>query len=220
MSAGSGLDAGSLRARQAEDTRRRIAGVAVELFVQDGYSVTTVAGVAKRAGVSAQTVYNTFTTKAGLLKAAYDITLVGDAETLPLAERPEVRAMRETLDARQLLNGYARLGGELHDRVGQLMLQVIAGAAAGEVDLVAHQRVTDEERLTGTTRVAQRLATLDALAPSVSVEQARDRIWTLNSVQVWHLLTGTRGWSGEQYQDWIGEAMCAATLRSPTHSTR
>jgi AcrR family transcriptional regulator len=206
----------SLRSRQMEATRRRIAEVAVDLFVRDGYAVTTVAGVARQAGVSAQTVYNTFTTKAGLLKAAYDITLVGDAEAVPLAERPDVRALYETTDARQFLHGYARLGRELLDRVGPLMLQVTAGAAAGEEDLVAHQRVTDSERLAGTTMVAQRLAVLDALAPDVTVEQARDRIWTLNSVQVWHLLTGSRGWSGEQYEDWIGDAMCAATLGRAT----
>jgi hypothetical protein len=27
-----------------------------------------------------------------------------------------------------------------------------------------------------------------------------------------HLLTATLGWSGEDYQDWIGEAMCDAVL--------
>ncbi|HYN30403.1 MAG TPA: TetR/AcrR family transcriptional regulator [Dermatophilaceae bacterium] len=204
------------RSRQVEATRRRIAEVAVELFLRDGYAVTTIAGVARQAGVSAQTVYNTFSTKAGLLKAAYDITLVGDTQAIPLAERPDVRAQYETRDPWQFLHGYARLGRELLDRVGPLMLQVTAGAAAGEDDLVAHQRVTDSERLAGTTMVAQRLATLDALAPDVTVEQARDRIWTLNSVQVWHLLTGVRGWSGEQYQAWIGDAMCAATLGSAT----
>ncbi|WP_088284287.1 hypothetical protein [Kineosporia sp. A_224] len=126
-----------------------------------------------------------------------------------------MRALYETPDAREFLQGYARLGRELLDRVGPLMLQVTAGAAAGEEDLVAQQRVTDGERLAGTTMVAQRLAALDALAPGVTVEQARDRIWTLNSVQVWHLLTGSRGWSGEQYEHWIGDAMCAATLEAP-----
>lgn len=41
--------------------------------------------------------------------------------------------------------------------------------------------------------VAQRLDALGALAPGLSVDGARDRIWTLNSVEVWHLLTGTLG---------------------------
>ena len=59
-----------------------------------------------------------------------------------------------------------------------------------------------------------RVVELDALHPEVSPERARDRIWTLNSVQVWHLLTGTRGWTQEEYEDWIGDAMCAAVLGS------
>jgi hypothetical protein len=29
---------------------------------------------------------------------------------------------------------------------------------------------------------------------------------------VWHLLTVTRGWSGEAYEDWVGQAMCDAVL--------
>ena len=209
-----------VRSRQADDTRQRVAEAAAELFVRDGYTVTTITGVAMHAGVSAQTVYNAFGNKAGLLKAAYDITLAGDAEAIPLAERADVRALYQSPDARQFLHGYARLGRELLDRVGPLMLQVTAGAAAGEADLMAHQDVTDGERLTGTTMVARRLAALDALAPGVTVESARDRIWALNSVQVWHLLTGSRGWSGEQYQDWVGEAMCAAALGSPTGRSR
>jgi hypothetical protein len=94
------------------------------------------------------------------------------------------------------------------------MLQVAAGAAAGEPDLVALRDTTNRERLTGTLMVARRLAELDALAPGLSVERARDRIWTLNSVEVWHLLTGVRRWTGDAYAGWIGDAMCAATLRS------
>ena len=208
----------SLRSDQADLTKQRIAEAAAELFVHEGYAATTISGVAERAGVSAQTVYNAFGTKAVLLKTAYDITLAGDAQPIPLAQREDVRALYEEPDALLLLRGYARLGRKLLDRVGPLMLQVTAGAWAGDPDLIAHRETTDRERLRGTAMVAQRLDALDALAPTVSVESARDRIWTLNSVEVWHLLTGTLGWSGDDYQEWIGEAMGAATLRwgSPT----
>ena len=92
------------------------------------------------------------------------------------------------------MRGYARLGRELLDRVGPLMLQVAAGAAAGDPDLIAHRETTNRERLQGTTMVAERLDALDALAQGLSVESARDRLWTLNSVEVWHLLTWTLGW--------------------------
>ena len=202
-----------LRASQADQTRQRVAEVAAELFVTERYATTSVGAIARAAGVSAQTVYNTFGTKAALLKAAYDIALVGDSEPVPLADRADVRALYADPDPARFLRGYARLGLTLLDRIGALMLQVAAGAAAGEPDLIAHQETTDRERLTGTLMVARRLAELDALAPGLSVEYARDRIWTLNSIDVWHLLTARRGWTGEQYAEWVGDAMVAATLR-------
>ena len=98
------------------------------------------------------------------------------------------------------------------ERVGPLMLQIAAGAAGGENDLVEHQRITDAERLVGTGMVVHRVAELGALRPGLSADLARDRIWTLNSVPVWDLLTRSRGWSGEAYEQWIGDAMCAAVL--------
>ncbi len=204
--------ASPLRTEQATTTRRQITRTAAQLFTTSGYAATSIAEVARRSGVSAQTVYNTFGSKPALLKAAYDITLAGDAEEVPLAARPEVRQLYAGTDAESFLRGYARLGRTLLDRVGPLMLQIAAGATAGDPDLVALRRTTDQERLVGTTMVARRVAELGALPPGLSVESARDRIWTLNSVEVWNLVTRTLGWTGEQYQDWIGEAMCAAAL--------
>ena len=203
-----------LRSQQADRTRRRVAEAAAGLFVRHGYAATSINAVARSAEVSAQTIYNVFGTKSALLKAAYDIALVGDADPVPLAERPDVRALYADSDPARFLRGYARLGRTVLDRVGALMLQVVAGAGAGEEDLVALNETMNRERLVGTGMVARRLAELDALAPGLSVDQARDRIWTLNSVEVWHLVTGTLGWTDDEYQERIGDLMCAATLRA------
>ena len=201
-----------VRAQQADATRRAILDAAVRLFVEPGYAATSVAAVARAAGVSTQTVYNGFATKPALLKAAYDVTLAGDDREVPFAERPEVRAVYELADPRDFVRGYASLGRTVLDRLGPLMLQVAAGAAAGHTDLVALQRTTDDERAAGTLMVVRRVEELGSLAPALTLEQARDRIWTLNSVQVWHLLTAGRGWSGDEYEEWIGVAMCDAVL--------
>jgi len=201
-----------VRERQAQATRSAILRAAAELFVDPGYGHASMAAVARRAGVTAQTIYNTFGSKQVLLKAAYDITLSGDEEPIPLAERPDVKAMYRLADPAEFLHSYAALGREVVERVGPLMLQIAAGAAAGDPDLVKHQMVTDGERLVGTGMVVHRVVDLGGLAPGLSVEVARDRIWTLNSVQVWDLLTHSRGWTGEAYAAWIGDAMCAAIL--------
>jgi AcrR family transcriptional regulator len=200
------------RTRQARETHTRILAAATDLFVSPGYAATSVGSVAQRAGVSAQTVYNAFGTKRALLKAAYDVALAGDHDPVPLVERPEVRRIYAMDDATDFLHAYAALGRGVLDRVGALMLQIAAGAAAGDPDLVVLQQSTDEERLVGTFFVARRVQELGALAPSLTVERARDRVWTLNSVGVWHLLIAGRGWSGEEYVTWIGEQMCAALL--------
>ena len=71
---------------------------------------------------------------------------------------------------------------------------------------------TNAERLVGAGMVARRVADLGALAPGLTVEDARDRIWTLNSIEVWHLLTVLRGWDGDAYAAWVGDAMVAAAL--------
>lgn len=204
-----------VRADQAAATRDRVARSAVDLFVEQGYAATTVAGIATRAEVSAQTVYNAFGTKAALLKAAYDAALVGDGEPVPLAQRPEVVALYAEPDPVRFVRGYAGLGRRVLDQVGPLLLLISSGAAVGEADLVELQRTTNAERLVGTGMVADRVADLGALAPGLTPEGARDRLWTLNSVEVWHLLTGMRGWSGDAYEEWIGEAMCAAVLAAP-----
>jgi AcrR family transcriptional regulator len=211
MSARRRYDA-SGRERQAALTRQQIALTAVEQFVAQGYATTSVASIAKAAGVSTQTVYNGFGTKAALLKEGYDLVLAGDAEQIPLAERLEVQALYADPDPAAFLRGYARLGRTLLDRLGPLALQIGAGALSGDPDLVALRETTDAERLVGVGMVVGRLVELGALSPGLEPDVARDRLWTLNSTEVWHLLTGARGWTGEQYEDWVGDAMCAAVL--------
>jgi AcrR family transcriptional regulator len=202
----------TLRAEQARLTQRRIVDAAHRLFLEQGYGPTTMTAVAKAAGVSAQTVYNAFGGKAELLKRTHDIVLAGDDEPIPLAQRPEVKAMYADPDPERFLRAYVALGRRLNERLGPLVLVALAGAAAGDPDLTAHVGTINGERLIGTGMVARRLDELGALRPGLGLDAARDRIWTLNSVEVWELLTAQRGWSGDDYEQWIGDAMCDAVL--------
>jgi AcrR family transcriptional regulator len=201
-----------VRTEQAEATRRRVVRAASVLFRSEGYAATSVAAVARSAGVSGQTVYNAFGTKAALLKAAYDVAVVGDDEPVPLAERPDVRALYAETDAAVFLRGYAAFGRHVAERIGPLALQISAGASAGDADLASLRDTTDAERLVGAGMVAQRVADLGALAPGLDVTAARDAIWTLNSIEVWHLLTAVRGWTGDRYAGWVGDQMVAAVI--------
>jgi AcrR family transcriptional regulator len=201
-----------LREEQARLTQRRILDAANRLLLEQGYTATTMAAVATEAGVSTQTVYKTFGTKPALVKRLYDVTLVGDDEPIPFAERPEAVALRTETDPRRLLAGYALLGRGLVERLGPLLRVLVGGARAGDPELRDFVDTVNGERLAGSTQIVAHLAGMGALRPGLSQERARDAIWMLNSVEVWSLLTEQRGWSGDEYADWVGKAMADAVL--------
>ncbi len=61
------------RSREAPDVRRRqVTDAALALFLQDGYEQTTVAAIARRAGVATGTVYLYFPSKERLLHAIHE----------------------------------------------------------------------------------------------------------------------------------------------------
>jgi AcrR family transcriptional regulator len=66
------------RRKQAQETRRTILEAARRLFLERGYASTTMASVAEGAGVSVEAVYKAFSNKAGLVKAVFDVAIVGD----------------------------------------------------------------------------------------------------------------------------------------------
>ena len=83
---------------------------------EKGYGDTTIAGVAEAVGVSVQTIYKSFGSKATLAKRVYDVTLVGDEDSIPLAERPAIQAIIAEPEPRRKLAMYAALGRKLIER--------------------------------------------------------------------------------------------------------
>ena len=72
-----------------------------DLFERDGFRSTTIAAIAAQAGVSAESIYKGFGSKAALAKAVFDLVIAGDDEPVPVAERPAMQAIREEPDVRR-----------------------------------------------------------------------------------------------------------------------
>jgi AcrR family transcriptional regulator len=58
-----------LREAQADATKRRVVDAGLELFAQQGYRSTTIAELARAAGVAPETIYGVFGSKQGILEA-------------------------------------------------------------------------------------------------------------------------------------------------------
>src|SRR5450759_4267598 len=67
-----------LRAANAQSTRLSVIQAAARLFAERGYVTTSLEDVAAEAGVSRATIFTSVGGKADLLKAAYDVAIVGD----------------------------------------------------------------------------------------------------------------------------------------------
>jgi AcrR family transcriptional regulator len=199
--------------RQEQARRSRIAMLVAgqKLFLEHGYAPTTMKMVAAEAGVSTQSVYQVFGNKPGLVKALVDVAIVGDDEPIPLMEREFVQRNMAEPDPRQKLLDYGAHLAEVAPRVNPIAL-VVRDAAASDP---AARDVWDQmqtERLTGMTHFARHLRTEKYLRKGVSEAEARDVLWTFNSLELWDLLVRQRGWSPAKYGRWIGDQLAAALL--------
>lgn len=197
----------TLRERQARQTRADVLGAAVQRFAADGWRGTTLAAIASEAGVAVETVYKTWRSKKALLRAAVDVAIVGDAEEVPLLERPEFAALRRRPPADRLTGSIALLagmyGGPLH-RVWATLVE----AAAGDEEVAGWCRELEETRR---TTLGSWLA--EVYGREVP-EDVLDSLWVQASLEVYAKLVGERGWTDEQWADWlvarITEALGAA----------
>lgn len=200
------------RERRAQETRRRVLAAASDAFVAHGFAATTIRGVATAAGVSPETVYKRFGSKAGLLKAVYDITLAGDDEPVTIAERPEFVAVATAPDAGSAVRAYAALCGWLSTRTGPL-LRVALTSRSGDADLEEFAATIAQERLAGARMTIGAWHDRGWLRPGLGRERAVDLLWTFNSPAV-YLMLDERGWTREAYEEWLVEVMLASLVRA------
>jgi AcrR family transcriptional regulator len=196
------------RREQAAQTRRDIEAAANKLFRERGYAGTSMPAIASEAGVVVETIYRAFGSKAGLFKAVIEAALAGGSERAkaPPAERPAIRAVIEETDPRRKLELYAATQPGVHGRSGPLY-RVLVGAANSDPELAEVLDTLEARRLHGLGGLAAQLAESRALRSDLSVDDARDIIWTLCSTAVHDLLVRQRGWAADDYRHWLAAAL-------------
>jgi AcrR family transcriptional regulator len=209
------------RQAQAAQTRQDILAAAHQLFLERGYAGTTLAAIAQAAGVVVETIYRAYGSKAELFKAVVRAAVAGGANRaqVPVEQRPAIAAVITETDPRRQLERYAATQPGIHARAGPL-LRVLTGAAATDPELAELWSQIEDERRNGMGRFAQLLADRGVLRPELSVEEARDLLWTLNALAVHDLLVLRCGWSPERYRDWLAGALARELLPDRQPSER
>jgi AcrR family transcriptional regulator len=199
------------RDARAAASRAAMLDAARDLFLAHRYAGTTLAMVAEAAGVSLQYVYKVFRNKPGLVKALFDVAIVGDDEPVALPERESFQAIRREPDGRRKLELYGGHMASIGPRVMPILL-VVRDAAASDTAAAGLWADLQAERLTGMTAMAGELAAGGQLRKGVTRNEARDVLWAHNSLELWDLLVTQRGWTPAKYGTWLGRQLVAALL--------
>ena len=201
-----------LRAAQAQETRRRVMAAARELFLEQGYPATTVAAVARRADVSADTIYSRFGTKVALLKEVLDLAVGGDDRDVPLLERSDPQAMRAEHDQRRQLAMFAAGMTAQLERIRPLD-DVLRSAAA--VDPAAAELRDDlqlRQRRAAMRTIVSWVAANGPLRELLTEDDAAAMVWTLTSPEVHGMLRDASGWTRKRYEQWLRETLTSSLL--------
>jgi AcrR family transcriptional regulator len=201
----------TLREEQARATRRRIVAAGHDLFVEQGYAATTIDAIAARAGVSRKTVFTSVGGKAVVLKLAWDWALAGDDEPVPMADRPEVKLMLEEPDPARVIERWARLNGTIACRLAPLF-DVLTVAADGDPEAAALQATSEANRSNAARGFVTRLADIGGLRNDLSVERAAAIAEILMDPVPSRRLVLERGWTVDEYIDYVERMAKAAFL--------
>jgi AcrR family transcriptional regulator len=193
----------TLRERRAQLTHDEILRAARRLFAEHGYARTSVRDIAKAAGVSAQTVYDSVGSKQQLVAQLNDLI---DAEA---GIGTIVRADLQSEDPQVVAAISARVARSILEHCGDIIHALVTGAAA-EPELAAVLAEGQRRHVAGATAVVTRLSELGAPVGPDAVET----LAAVSDVRFALVLQESYGWSLDRLERWMTDAGTTLLLRA------
>src|SRR5215831_11888793 len=156
-----------LREEQAKRTRARILAAARQTFRDKGYGATTLADIAKAAGVAEPTVRATFRTKPNLVEHLLRLAVRGEDTDTQLQDREAFQELLAATDPDTLLDRLADLAVAVHSRSSDVM-EIARGAASSDPVIAEIYEQRTKARRKNQRAVAKRLAEIGALPNGTS----------------------------------------------------
>ena len=201
------------RRQAAEQTRAAILGAARDLFSRNGFAATSVAQVARAAGVSLDTVYASVGRKPQLLLAVHDTYLAeGD---LPVAaeQRDYVRRIRSAPTAAGKIAVYTDALAELLPRTVPL-LESLREAGRTDAACAATYREVSARRAANMRLFAADLRSTGELRADLTDDDVADLVWSTNGPE-YFLLLQEQGYTPERFAALLRELWSRTLLADP-----
>jgi len=196
-----------------------VVDAARSLFLERGYGATTIEAISDLSDVPPATVYRLFSSKRGILEALLDVSIVGDDQAVPLAERPHVRSLLADPDPKNQLAGLVGITVDVNARTAPIY-HILVSAAGSDLDAAALLDELARQRQEGQGLIARSLARASALRPKLRERDAGDIIHALMSPELYRLLVLDRGWPAERYERWLTGILIDQLLAESPGRTR
>lgn len=190
---------------QAAQTRSHILEAAKELFHIEGFDGVTIHKIAEAAGVSAPTIYALFKSKRGVLQ-----TLIDDA--LPPEQFAALvdDSMHE-VSPKKRLHITAKIARQIYDAERELM-DILRGASVVASELKELEREREKRRYERQGEYVKKLMKEASLAKGLTLQKARDILWTLTGRDLYRMLVVERLWTPDQYEKWLAQLLVQSLL--------
>lgn len=175
---------------------------ATELFVERGWGGTTLADVARVAGVADRTVYVHFATKADLLHRCIDVAIGGDQDDVAIGERDWMLAAMGAPSSDERIERMAAVTASLMARSSRLV-DVARQAAPSEPSIAARANAAASQTRDMLRRFWLDMANDDLLPRSIDLEWLAETASVLAQAETFLLVTGTTGWNIPTFEAWL-----------------
>lgn len=196
---------------QANETKMQIVQAAHTLFIQKGYSGTTIEAIAQAAGVAKETVYSSFQNKRNILNFLLEVSIGGDDQPVRVIDRAEQQAILHDADQRRQLTRLAQRIAEILSRAAPVF-EVMRTAAKTEPKINARLQDLQQERHENMALFVHQIAMNGPLRASLDERRAGETVWALASPELFNLLTADLGWPKEQYAAWLADILMRTLL--------
>jgi AcrR family transcriptional regulator len=184
------------------DTRSRILELAWQRIAAQGDAAISLVDLAREAGVSRQTLYLQFGSRAGLLQAMVDYR---DAQSTVV---PRLARARETMTPREAFEPYVRAWFEYLPQVFPVARALASAIDAGDLDAHAAWESRMKKLRGGFLQMTRALHEAGALRAGWTAATAADWMFNLTHVDTWQHLVVEAHWKPKEAVDRI-----VATLR-------
>ncbi len=154
--------------------------------------------IARRAGVSVDTVYVSVGRKPELVLAVIDSLLGGADQPMPAEQRDYVQAIRAEPTARGKIEIYAEVLARLVPRTAPLQ-EALRKAADTDAACAATWQHLVDRRAANMLLFAADLRSTGDLRADLTDREVADLLWSTNAAEYW-LLLDQRGWTPARYE--------------------